>query len=897
MAQKERLVLVDGSWLVFRAFFAIPANLTTKAGLPTNAIYGFATMFRKLFAGRAPDRGAVVFDSPEPTFREQRFPDYKAQRPAMADDLRVQLPWIDRLVRTYRFPLLRKPGYEADDLIATLARQGAEAGMDVVIVAGDKDLAQLVEDHTAGGGRIRMLDTMRDVTYDEALVRKKWGVPAKAIPDLLAIVGDDVDNIPGVPGIGQKGAATLIEKYGSLEGVLAHVGELKGKQKAALEEHAAAVRTYRELATVDVTAALDVGLDDLVLRAPDRDEVEALHRELEFFSLIERGAEARAGGEGGVETEILASGEEVARWLASVPEGAAIAVVPIFEPPDRPVHATLVGVALSFQERTAAYVDARGHGSVDALGALLTGATRDVVVHDLKQLVLVLANAAPTLAVDATRTFDTMVGSFLVDPAKCIPHRLDQVAKEYVQRSVPLLKGLTGTGRSELRPSAVDRDAIARFAGELADVVRALGPVLSAKLDDAGLRGHYEEVERPLSLVLARMEREGIFVDAADLDRMGEEFRTRKAEIEARIYALAGHEFNIGSNKQLADVLFEELKLPVIKKTKTGYSTDAEVLERLAPRHEIAREILAQRELAKLINTYTDVLRRAIADETGRIHASFQQTTGVSGRLISTDPDLQRTPVRTPEGKRIRRAFVAPVRADGTRTVIISADWSQIELRVLAHFARDPELERAFAEGLDLHRQTAHVLFGVAPEDVSPEQRNVGKTVNFATIYGQGATALGQILGIPRKDAQRYIEQYFEHYAGVRRWLDGTIAEAHRTGYVTTLLGRRRYIAELSSRNETDRAAGERIAANTPIQGSAADLCKLAMLEIDRALPAVAPGTRMLLQVHDELVFEAPEAEVEAASACIRRCMETPYPLAVPLVVDLGVGPSWGDAK
>ncbi|GAB4195289.1 MAG: DNA polymerase I [Sandaracinaceae bacterium] len=897
MAQKERLVLVDGSWLVFRAFFAIPSNLSTKAGLPTNAIYGFATMFRKLFAGRAPDRGAVVFDSPEPTFREQRFPEYKAQRPAMADDLRVQLPWIDRLVRTYRFPLLRKPGYEADDLIATLARRGAASGMDVLVVAGDKDLAQLVEDETAGGGRIRMQDTMRDVTYDEALVRKKWGVPAKAIPDLLAIMGDDVDNIPGVPGIGQKGAAALIEKYGSLEGILAHVGELKGKQKAALEEHADAVRTYRELATVDVAAALDVDLDDLVLHPPDRGEIDALHRELEFFSLIERGDEERASGEGGVETEVLARADEVARFLATIPDGAAIAIVPIFDPPDRPVHAALVGVALSFEEGRAAYVDARAEGTLTALGALLASPTRTKVVHDLKQLALVLAHGAPGLVFDATRALDTMVASFLVEPVKCIPHRLDQVAKEYVQRSVPTLKALTGSGPGERRLASVDRAAMARHAGELADVVRALGPVLAAKLDDVDLRRHYEEVERPLSLVLARMERHGIFVDPADLDRMGEEFRARKAEIEARIYALAGREFNIGSTKQLADVLFEELKLPVIKKTKTGYSTDAEVLERLAPKHEIAREILAQRELAKLINTYTDVLRGAIAKETGRIHASFQQTTGVSGRLISTDPDLQRTPVRTPEGKRIRRAFVAPVREDGTRTVIVSADWSQIELRVLAHFARDPALERAFAEGLDLHRQTASVLFGVSPEAVSPEQRNVGKTVNFATIYGQGATALGQILGIPRKDAQRYIEQYFEHYAGVRRWLDQTIEQAHRTGYVTTLLGRRRYIAELSSRNETDRAAGERIAANTPIQGSAADLCKLAMLAIDRALPGVAPGTRMLLQVHDELVFEAPEHEVEAASACIRRCMEAPYPLAVPLVVGLGVGPSWGDAK
>ncbi len=415
--------------------------------------------------------------------------------------------------------------------------------------------------------------------------------------------------------------------------------------------------------------------------------------------------------------------------------------------------------------------------------------------------------------------------------------------------------------------------------------------MLGRRLDEAGQRAHYEAVELPLAYVLARMELAGIRVDRDDLGRMGDEFRARKAEIEARIYVLAGREFNIGSTKQLADVLFEELKLPVVKKTKTGYSTDAEVLERLAPKHEIAQQILAQRELAKLINTYTDVLASAIAPETGRIHATFQQTTGVSGRLISTDPDLQRTPVRTPEGRRIRKAFVAP---EGT--VLLSADWSQIELRVLAHFSKDPGLVSAFRDNLDLHRRTASMLFGVSPEAVSKEQRDVGKTVNFATIYGQGATALGQILGIARKDAQRYIEQYFEAYAGVRAWLDATIAEAHEKGYVTTLLGRRRIIPELSMRNETDRAAGERIAANTPIQGSAADLCKLAMLAIDRGLPAVAPRARMLLQVHDELVFEVPESEVAETEKLVRAEMERPYPLDVPLVVGVGVGRSWGDA-
>ncbi|MBL9107328.1 MAG: DNA polymerase I [Myxococcales bacterium] len=888
MAKTERLVLVDGTWLVYRAFFAIPANLATRTGLPTNAIFGFASMFRKLFSGRMPDRGAVVFDSPEPTHREKKFPAYKAQRPSMPSELGQQLATIDRVVTANRFPLIRRPGYEADDIIATLARRGAEAGLEVIIVAGDKDLAQMV------GERVRMLDTMRDVTYDVDLVRKKWGVPPARIPDLLAIMGDSVDNIPGVPGIGEKGAAGLIEKYGSLDGILANLGELKGKQKATLEEHREKVVLYRELATVDTDARLDIDLDALRLTPPDPQELDALYRELEFNSLISGGGAARTGDTPDIDVEVPADLEAARAALASLPAERPIAVVPLFDPPTRVQHAHLVGVALALAGRRPLYLALRGPGrplgdaALDLLRPLLADPSRPKFVHDLKHLVILGARQGFTLA---GKIVDTMLASFLVDPFKCIPHGLDQVAREYTQRSVPQLKSLIGSGQSVRSPAAVDISAAAKYTASLADVILALGPVLTKRMGEAGQVAHYDELEVPLTHVLARMEIAGIRVDRDDLARMSEEFNARKAEIERRIYALAGQEFNIGSTKQLAEVLFEKLKLPVIKKNKTGYSTDAEVLERLSIKHEIAAQILAQRELAKLINTYTDVLREAIAPETGRIHATFQQTVGVSGRLISTDPDLQRTPIRTPEGKRIRRAFVAP---EGTR--IISADWSQIELRVLAHFSKDPHLLDAFKNKLDLHRRTASLLFQVAPESITREQRDIGKTVNFATIYGQGATALGQILGIPRKDAAAYIEKYFEYYSGVRAWLDRTIAEAHKNGYVTTLLGRRRWIPELSSRTDSDRAAGERIAANTPIQGSAADLCKLAMLQIDRGLPAVAPHARMLLQVHDELVFEVPEAEVAATSELVRGIMEKPYPLDVPLEVSIGVGASWGEA-
>ena len=889
MAKAERLVLVDGSWLVYRAFFAIPANLTTKSGLPTNAIFGFATMFRKLFAGRMPDLGAVIFDSPGPTHREQRYPEYKSQRPPMPGELAAQLAHIDRVVTANHFPILRKQGYEGDDLIATLARRGVEAGLDVVIVAGDKDLAQMVGEH------IRMQDTMRDVSYDADLVRKKWGVAPALIPDLLALMGDDVDNIPGVPGIGQKGAAGLLEKYGSLDGVLAHLDELKGKQKASLEENRELVKLYRELATVDVNADIDLTLDALRLTPPDPQELDTLYRELEFYSLLTGGGgDQKIGDTPDIVVEIPATVEAARAALDALPAGQPVAIVPLFEPPARIHHASLVGLAIATRGRSPLYLAFRGVGitlgdpAVELLRDLFADESRPKWVHDVKELAILCSRHGLTLGGEI---LDTMIASFLVDPAKCIPHGLDQVAKEYVQRSIPSPKSLLGSGQALKSPGAVEVAAAAAHAGQLADVVLALAPVLRERMEKAGQLAHWKSLEHPLAYVLARMEIAGIRVDRDDLVKMGEEFRARKAEIEKTIYALAGREFNIGSTKQLADVLFEELKLPVIKKTKTGYSTDAEVLERLAPKHEIAAQILAQRELAKLINTYTDVLRDAVSVETGRIHASFQQTTGVSGRLISTDPDLQRTPVRTPEGRRIRQAFVAPA---GTR--LLSADWSQIELRVLAHFSKDPRLTEAFRDNLDLHRRTAGLLFHVAPEEVTREQRNVGKTVNFATIYGQGATALAQILGVARKDAQTYIEKYFEYYSEVRRWLDRTIAEAHTNGYVTTLLGRRRYIPELSMRNETDRAAGERIAANTPIQGSAADLCKLAMLQIDRGLAAVAPGARLLLQVHDELVFEAPEAEVAATETLVRAVMEKPYPLDVPLVVSIGVGQSWGDA-
>ena len=876
-----KLVLVDGTALIYRAYFALPANFATTSGLHTNAILGFANMFRKLFAGKMPDYGVVVFDSKAKTFREEKFAGYKAQRPPAAGDLIEQFPWVDKVVDANRFPRLRMDGYEADDVIGTLAKRGAERGWDVVIVSGDKDFAQLVSDS------IHMFDPMHFTTWDPELVRKKWGVKPSQMVDLLALMGDDIDNIPGVDGIGQKGAATLLEKYGSLDGVLAAIPELKGKQKTSLEAGRASAILSRELATIDCAVPLAETLESFAIVPPDPSVLNALYKELEFYSLLQGDSPELSSGAGARETVdyAIVTGDPQAA-IATLCGALPVAVVPMFDQPT-PITGKLAGLAISSAPGCARYLPFEGD-AVPALKAMLEDDKISKIAHDVKALWQSLLRNGITLR---GAIGDTMLASFLVEPTKLIPHKLEQIAREYLQRTLKPLKDMTGGGQKERRVSEIPVEEIGPFACHLADAVACAWPKLVERMDKIDARKAFDTLEFPLAFVLGRMELDGIKVDAAELGRAQVEFATtRDAEIR-KVHELAGHAFNLASTKQLGAVLFDELKLPVVKKTKTGYSTDSEVLEKLAPKHEIAKHVLEYRKYEKLINTYTEVLTAAVLPSTGRVHATFQQTVGASGRLISTDPDLQRTPIRTPEGKRIRTAFIAD---PGNK--LISADWSQIELRVLAHVSGDPILVDSFARNVDVHRRTAGQLFHCEPEQVTKEQRNVGKTVNFATIYGQGATALGQILEIPRKEAEGYIAAYFETYAGVRAWLDRTIAEAKTNGFVTTLGGRRRYVPELYSRNPTDAAFGERVAANTPIQGSAADLCKMAMLEIARRLEAEHLRTRMLVQIHDELLFEAPEGEVERAKTLIRDVMEHHVPLRVPLVADVGVGNTWAEA-
>ncbi len=884
---RERVVLIDGSSMIYRAFFAIPSNFQTSHGLLTNATYGFALMFRKILAGRRPTMGAIVFDAPGKTFRDEAYPEYKAQRPRMPGELRVQLEWIDKVVEAHDWPQLRVSGCEADDVIGTLTKQAVALGHEVHIISADKDFAQLISDD------VRMIDTVRDITYDPELVRKKWGVPPSQFRDLLALLGDKVDNVPGVPGIGQKGAAKLLADYGSLAGVLAHVDELKGRTKKALEEHRDLAELSYDLVTIRQDVELPVGLADLAIPETDEARVDALYRELEFFSLLGGGEEAAEEASQDADFAPVTSLDDLRALLDGLGDAPA-AFHAVWDAPSF-VTGAFVGLAIAPSAGVSRFVPlfdgegALGEPALEALRGWLEDPDRPKVAHDVRDQDTLLSRFGIRLA---GVVGDAQLGSFLIDPGRIIPHPIEQVAREFLHRPLSPPKTVLGSGKSERRFADVPLGELSDWACHLAAAVAEMWPLIAARLEEEGQTKNLREVALPMSRLLAKMQLTGIRVDKAHLDRLGEEFAARKAEVEGRVYELAGHEFNIGSTKQLATVLFEELGLPVIKKTKTGYSTAADVLERLAPKHEIAELVVRQRALAKLINTYTRVLSEAVLPETGRVHCTIQQTTGVSGRLITTDPDLQRTPIRTEDGKRIREAFLP---RDGW--VLISADWSQIELRVLAHFSEDPLLIEAFVDEVDIHARTAGQLFDVDPSEVDAFQRNVGKTVNFATIYGQGATALGQQLGIPRAEAKAYIDRYFERYAAVAAWIDRTVADAHTHGYVETMLGRRRYVPELSSNNFNDRAYGERIAANTPIQGSAADLCKLAMLQIDARMREASMEGQMLLQIHDELLFECPPGELEALEALVADRMEHAVELRVPLVVDIGHGESWAAAK
>lgn len=883
-AARPTLYLIDGSNYVYRAFFAIQ-GLTNSRGFPTNAVYGFNNMLGKLLRDRKPEHIAVVFDAKGPTFRNEAFEEYKAHRKPMPDELKPQIGVIKKLVRAYRIPLLEIEGIEADDVIGTLARRFEAEGVQVIIVSGDKDLMQLVS------GGVVMIDTMKDKTYDASGVEERFGVGPDRVAELLGLMGDASDNIPGVPGVGPKTALQLIKDYGSVEGVLQNAGKIRNERiRKAVTEHADQARLSRELALVKTDADVDLDLDRARYEGPDRESLKALFKEMEFSSLIQD-LEVRDRAESGP-VRLVSTAEELHGLIRGIEGAGEVALYPVLSS-ELPMYADLVGLGLAHTPGEAFFVSLvagraawRDH-VLEALSPILSGDRIAKHGHDLKNVLIAWARLGIPLRGTGD---DTMVASYLLNPSKKA-HDIAEAAREFLDRELTPAKELLGSGAKALSPADVDPVRMTPYAGERAEAALRLRPIVGEKIREAGLEDLYGKVEMPLVEVLAAMEQRGVLVDLKLLGEMSGQFDQLLSGSEERIYKLAGERFNINSPKQLQVILFEKLRLAKGRKIKEGYSTDVDTLTALAQSHELPAEILAYRSIAKLKSTYVDALPAMVHPQTGRIHTSYNQTVTATGRLSSSNPNLQNIPIRTPEGRRIRQAFTAP-----PGCALVSADYSQIELHVLAHLSGDETLIEVFEAGEDIHTRTASALFGVFPEMVSADMRRRAKVINFGVIYGMSPFGLSRELGIGQAEAKEYIDNYFDRYRGVRRFLDGILEEARRDRYVCTLLNRRRYIPEIASSNAAIRQFAERTAINAPIQGTAADLIKIAMINLHTLLKKRHPKAAMIMQVHDELVFESPEAEKDDVMALVKREMEGVMKLRVPLKVEIAAGQNWDEA-
>ncbi|NNK49655.1 MAG: DNA polymerase I [Gemmatimonadetes bacterium] len=937
------LFLLDGHALIYRAFFAmISRPLTTSSGENTSAPFGLARFLIRLMEDHDPDYVGVVLDAGD-SYRTEVYPEYKATRAKMPDEMAASLPRVRNIVEAFHVPVIEIPDWEADDVIGTLARQAAARGVRTVIVSGDKDFYQLIDDMThllnPGRGGPAGVDEER-VTPDNA--SERLGVPPWHVTDYLALIGDSSDNIPGVRGIGKKTAPDLIERFGDLEQILAHAEDIQGKRvRNALIEYPDMARLSKQLVTIRLDAPIELDLDALARAEPDRQRLRQIFLDLEFHTLARDWApddaqatgrvQAAADGEGtpvvraaadddpsGSDYQLVTDTDQVPAILDEMRAAGTIAVDTETTGTD-PMRAELVGVSLSAAEGTAYYL-AFGHvpsavatdpdgnpmlmldvpepvPNLPAITAPAMTPLRDLLAdesirkvgHNIKYDMHVLARAGAPLG---GVYFDSSLASYVLDPGKR-QHGLDILVLDRFQTKLTSYADVAGSGRSEIPFPEVSLEAAAAYSGEDADYTLRLYGRLKEELEAHSMLDLLEDIEMPLVPVLADMEKTGIGIDLDVFDALRERFTREIAQIEEEIYKLAGGEVNLRSVPQMRELLFERLELPILRKTKTGPSTDEGVLSELAAQgHQIPRLILEYRELDKLDGTYVSKLPALVHPDTDRIHTTFNQTVAATGRLSSSDPNLQNIPVRTALGREIRKGFVAD---EGY--LFLSADYSQIELRVLAHLSGDPAFVEAFRADRDIHRETAARIFGVDADAVSGGMRDQAKTINFATIYGQGPVALAAQLGISRTQADEFIASYFERFSGVRQYLDAMKELAAERGYVETLLGRRRYIPEMRSRNPGVRAFGERLATNSPIQGTAADLLKIAMIRLHDRLATGDTGARMLLQVHDELLLEVPEVAVEQTLGIVREEMEGAIQLDVPLKVDAGFGRSWYDSK
>ncbi len=877
----KKLFLVDAMAHIYRAFYAPMVRMNAPSGIPTKLPFLFANILRRLIKDYQPEYLGIVFDTSKPTFRDKLFEAYKAQRPPMPDEMKVQLPYVRRLCEAMRLPILELDGYEADDVIGTMAKKGVEKKLQVLVISNDKDMMQLVSPgvrilRTGSGG------AKADSIVDEQKVQEILGVPPGKVIDLMALLGDTVDNIPGAKGIGEKGATELIQKYGSVESALDHADEVTNKRyREALQQQRDQVMMSKQLATIETSVPLDLDLSNLLVRDPDPAALAVLYRELGFNSLLKellasgaaepageaasaQGATTGASGDPAKDYAQFASAEEFREYLKNLPAKRSLAVWLNLETGEREAegfgtHISGIEVSSKPGEGRAVWIDEKGE-AVKALESVLRDAKRPKIVHDPKLFQLLAAKSENI--VHATQIY-----SYLLRPTTA-KHDFAEVV--FRQFNVPLGGG----------------------AGERADYLQRIAPLLREQVDAQQLTEVYEKIDLPLAAVLAEMERAGVRVDPKALDVMSKSMEKEVRRLEKEIWKLAGSEFNVNSPTQLAEILFDKLHLQPPSRRGKGKvrSTAADILEEMADQHELPGKVIEYREIAKLKSTYVDALPKLIHPETGRLHTSFSQTGTATGRLSSSDPNLQNIPVRSELGREIRAAFVAE-----KGKILLSADYSQIELRIMAHFSQDPVLLQAFRHGEDIHARTAQEVFGVGPLAQTAEHRRAAKAINFGIIYGLSAFGLAQQLGIEQKEAAQFINAYFTRYRGVKQYLDNVLVETRKTSFAKTLFGRIRPIPEINAPQMQLRNFAERTALNSPLQGTAADLIKLAMIAIDERLRKQKLAARMILQVHDELLFEAPAKEREPLEALVKEEMEGVHKLAVPLVVEIGVGPNWRD--
>ncbi|HPG40625.1 MAG TPA: DNA polymerase I [bacterium] len=896
--KKPRLFLIDGMALAYRSYFAFMRNpLTNSRGENVSVVYGFTNIILNILDREKPDYFAVVFDSKEPTFRHEMYAEYKAQRAEMPGDMIDQLPRIQQMLEILRVPKIAKPGFEADDIIGTLARMAEKESILTVIVTGDKDLMQLVSpdiiiyNPKKSGEEPEWLD--------EKGVQDKIGLPPNRVIDYLALTGDTSDNIPGVPGIGPKTALLLLQEFDTFENVLHNIDNVKNNRaRTSLQENGELAKLSRKLVEIDCNVPVAVKPTDFVVGTPDPEQAVAFFSDMEFRTLTERFAPAKPQT---VRNYILTNSEAALTELADKLAKSGSFAFDTETTDIDPIRASLVGISVSCEPGTAYYIPVRG--PVDLMNedkVLPLNKVRETLqpvfaddkvikcAHNAKYDILVLERHGFRIN---GFDFDTMVASYLLNPS-LRQHNLDGLSLSFLNLKKIPTSALIGSGTKQITMDQAPVAKVSEYACEDADVTWRLRGIFEPKLHDQNLYDLFRDVEMPLVDVLKIVEYNGVALDVKYLTAMSRELEGELKQLESKIYRLSGGEFNIQSPKQLAEILFERLKLPTSRKTKTGYSTDVSVLEELALQHELPAVLLDYRQLAKLKSTYVDALPKLVNPATGRVHTSYNQTVAATGRLSSSDPNLQNIPIRTEIGSRIRKAFIT---RDADH-IILDADYSQIELRIMAHLSGDKTLRQSFVNEEDVHTRTAALVFHVNPNEVTPEQRRKAKEVNFGIMYGMGAYGLAQRLGISNGEADEFIKTYFASYPGVYEFMQNIKKTAAEKGYVTTLLNRRRYLPEINSDNRQIREFAERTAINTPIQGSAADMIKVAMLNIQKRLTAERLASKMIMQVHDELVFETPKTELEYMQRLVQQEMENALKLDVPVKVEMGQGANWLEA-